>query len=1123
MKISIYSLSKQWVNLLRICIFLFILLLGSLNLNAQSQKITLLPGQKSMLSAFEEIEKQTKMTVAYNESVINTKQAVDVNIMDKPLPEAMELLLNGTGATYRIEGSRILIITAPRQVPKRKYTGVVLDNKGEAIIGASVTVKGNTSIGTVTDIDGSFSIDVSPGYVLVISYVGFIPQEITVGDNTTLNITLIEDDKLLDEVVVIGYGTAKKSHLTGAVSSITGKDMQANVARSAASALQGRVAGVTVSTNTGQPGQGMSVNIRGISSLSSTTPLYVIDGVYGDINLVDPSDIQSIEILKDASAAAIYGSRAANGVILVTTKGGQKESPTRVTVDAYAGVQTVAKKLSVMDGDQYRDFAKIYNINQDVSEVTGWHGKGTDWQDEVFTQAFISKINLNVSGGSETATFNVSGSYTKQDGIIITSGYEAWNLRTKNTFSFFNNHVRLGNTFTVRMSRTDYDEYGTSALVNIMPMQPVYDYDHPGFAGHWGMTPVWAKPSGNPVGSLEANDNQRHNVDLMLNAWAEADLFLKGLKYKLNIGVNRYTYRDYRDIVPYYFSSQAQQAITQLDERTAWQNDWLVENTLNYDNTFDKNNINVVAGYSAQRTNYRDFSAGARNMPGGLHVIGAGDPNEATSGGQAWKESLLSMFARAMYSYDDRYLASVSIRRDGSSKFAKGHKWGSFPSASIGWNMANEAFFGSLRNTINQLKLRAGYGALGNLNGIGRYATQSAPVLGYNGVFGNTWISNGSISGVNWVSPRNTTWEKTKTLNIGADFGLWNNKLSLTADYFIQKTTDMLLAIPQPSSFGLSGTPVLNAGNVDNKGMELSLNWRDNVGDFSYNVGVNTTFLSNKLTKVTIGERTEWDGYNPHDGGVITYSKLGYPIGSFWLIKSDGIFQNQAEIDAYKNKDGGLIQPNAVPGDLKYVDSNGDGKIDGTDRQYAGTALPKTSLGVNLSAAWKGIDLHILFDGQFGNKLYNAVPYYDAKQEGVVNFLTEVANSWRPDNTNTNIPRFIGTSSDPATSTDNNGTKWAYTDRWLENGNFLRLKTLELGYTLPVSWMQKAKLQNVRIYTAMENLFTLTSYSGYTPDLGVNTGLGADGSGLDNVMSRGCDDGRYPLARTFTFGLQVTF
>jgi TonB-linked SusC/RagA family outer membrane protein len=1092
---------------------------------AQNAIISVHAERQTVGDVLQLIEEQSDFGFFFNNKHVDLKRVVSIKADRSNIFAVLDELFQGTNVRYSVLDKKIILSTEiipTAQQQGRRVTGRVTDSDGEPLIGATVKVRGG-STGTITDMDGRFAITATDGSTIEVSYIGYVAQTVTANGQQELRIVMLADNETLDEVIVIGYGTVKKSHLTGSVSSITEKDLQGNVARSAASALQGKVAGVTVSTNTGQPGQAMTINIRGISSLSSTAPLYVIDGVYGDINMVDPSDIQSIEVLKDASAAAIYGSRAANGVILITTKGGQYQTATRVTVDAYAGVQTVAKKLDVMNGDQYRDFAKLYNINQNVSEVTGWKGKGTDWQDEVFDQAFISKVNLNVSGGSQTATFNVSGSYTKQDGIIKTTGYEAWNLRTKNTFSFFDNHVRLGNTFTIRMSRTDYDNFETSTLTNIVPMQPVYDYDNTELAGHWGRTPAWAKPAGNPVGDLEAHDNQRHNVDLMLNGWAEVDLFLKGLKYKLNVGVNRYTYRNYSDVVPYYFSAQAQQATTQLDESTAWQNEWLVENTLHYDNSFGKHNVNVVAGYSAQRTNFRDFSAGAKDMPNGLHVIGAGDPNEATSGGSTWKESLVSMFARAMYSYDDKYLASVSIRRDGSSKFAKGHKWGSFPSASVGWNMANEEFFSTLRPTVNLLKLRVGYGVLGNLNGIGRYATQSAPVLGYNGVFGNAWVSNGSITGVSWVSPQNTTWEKTKTLNIGADLGLWSNKLTLTADYFVQKTTDMLLDIPQPSSFGLGGTPTLNAGNVTNKGVELALNWRDNVGELSYSAGVNATFLSNELTKVTIGERTEWSGYNPHEGGVITYSKLGYPIGGFWLIKTDGIFQSQSEVDAYKNAKGELIQPNAIPGDLRYVDDNGDGKIDGTDRQFAGTALPKISLGVNLSAAWRGIDLRLFFDGQFGHKLYNAIPYYNAKQEGVVNFLADMGNSWRADNTGTDIPRFIGTSSDPTTSTDNNGTKWAYTDRWLESGNFFRLKTLELGYTLPKALTLKAKLQNVRVYTAMENLFTLTSYTGYTPDLGINTGLGAVGSGTDIVMSRGCDDGRYPLARTFTFGLQVTF
>ena len=1011
-------------------------------------------------------------------------------------------------------------------------TGTVTDAENNPLIGAAVLVVGTTN-GTITDFDGKYSIQAQSNQSLKITYVGYQEQLIKIDGRKTIDVRMAEGQQL-EEVVVIGYGTVKKSHLTGAVSSVSGKDLQANVARNAASALQGRVTGVTVSTNTGQPGEGMSINVRGISSLSSTTPLYVVDGVYGDINMVDPADIQSIEILKDASAAAIYGSRAANGVVLITTKGGRIDMPTRVTVEAYTGIQNVAKKYDVMDGDQYREFCKLNKINTGVSDVTGWKGKGTDWQDELFQQAMLSKVSLNISGGSKTATFNVSGSYNKQDGIVKTTGYEAWNFRTKNTFSFLNNHVRIGNTFMMKFAKKDFDDVSFSTLLNVVPQQSVYDYDNP-VRGHWGTTPSWAKPGDNPVGWVEAYDRQKHSIDLMLNGWAEVDLFLKGLKYKLNVGVNKYTNRSYNYIAPYYFSSASQNSETQLNEGTGWENDWLIENTLHYDNVIGKHTINVVAGYSAQRNEWRGFGAGRKNMPEGLYVIDTGIASTSSTGGSTWKESLVSMFARAMYSYDDRYMASVSIRRDGSSKFAAGQKWGSFPSGSIGWNIMNEKFFENLKSTFNELKVRASYGVLGNLNGIGRYATQSAPYMGLNTVFGNTWENTGAITGYNWVTPGITTWEKNKTLDFGVDLGLWNNKLTLSADYYIQKTEDMLLSIPQPGSFGLSGSPVTNAGNVENKGFEIAINHRNNIGELNYRVGVNASFLSNELTKVN-STRKEWSGYDPHGGGAVTYAKEGYGIGGFWVVKTLGIFQNQEQINAWNkdhgryvfNKDTGKdewkgAQAKAQPGDLIFEDANGDGQITVDDKQYAGSALPKVTLGFNLGLDWKGIDFNLFFDGQFGHKIYNAMPYYNIKKEGVGNYLVNMMDAWRPDHTNTDIPRFIGASDDPNSATDNNGTNWAITDRWLEKGDFFRLKTLELGYTLPKPWITKAGLQNVRLYTAIDNLFTITDYSGYTPDLGINAGDGATGSGTDDIMSRGCDDGRYPIARTFTFGLQVTF
>lgn len=984
--------------------------------------------------------------------------------------------------------------------------GTVKDSEDNPVIGATVVIKGTTR-GTTTDMDGNYTISVAPGQVLEFSYVGMQPSQVTVGNQHVINIKMA-DGEMLDEMVVIGYGTVKKSHLTGAVSSASGKDLQASVARSATSALQGRIAGVNVSAANGQPGEGMNINIRGISSLSSTSPLYVIDGVYGDINMVDPADIQSIEVLKDASAAAIYGSRAANGVILITTKGGHLETPTKITVDAYSGVQTVAKYIDVMDGNQLRDFAKTTGYSTAEGLINWAGGAGTDWQKELYNTAMVSKVGLNVSGGNKTSTYNISGSYLNQDGIVNTTGYEAWNIRAKNTFSLFNNHVRMGSTILMKFWQKDYEDVSYTSALTAVPQWAPYDEN-----GEWAQAPSWTRGD-NPVGWSEAHDYQNHGIDILLNGYAEVDLGLKGLKYKFNVGVNKYTRRGYQYVVPYVFSETSSNPTYNLDENTSWENDWLIENTLHYDNVFGDHTVSVLAGYSAQKNKYRAFGAGRDGLPEGLYVIGAGSTTSQTTSGSAWTNSLISMFGRVMYSYADRYMLSASVRRDGSSKFADGHRWGTFPSVSVGWNVMNEDFFEPAKEVMNELKVRASYGVLGNLNGIGNYATQSVVTSALNNVSGSS-LWEGAITGESWVSPTNVTWEKTKTTNIGLDFAFLNSRLTLSADYFIQKTEDMLLNMPQPGSFGLSGSPTMNAGTVENKGLELSLEHRNNVGEVYYHIGANMTYLKNELTKVN-GDRDEWEGFNPHGKGAITYAKTGHSIGFFNLIKTDGIFQSEEEIQNYVDQNGNLIQPNAQPGDLKFVDYNGDGKIDNLDRQDCGNALPKVTMGLTMGAEWRGIDFNLFFDGSFGNKIYNAQYYNTVYNEVTGNQYAERMNSWTENNRNTDIPRYVK-------GTDNNGTNWAYTDRWLENGSFFRLKTLEFGYTFPKAWMNKIKLSGLRVYTAMENLFTITSYKGYTPDLGVVDADGAGTASGSGVLTRGCDDGRYPTARTFTFGLQVNF
>ena len=803
--------------------------------------------------------------------------------------------------------------------------GTVKDAENNPVIGATVVVKG-TTIGTTTDIDGNYTINVTPGQVLEFSYVGMQQSSITVGDKNVINITMA-DGELLDEVVVIGYGTVKKRDLTGAVASVSSKDLQANIAKSAAGALQGRIAGVSVSNVGGQPGSGMSINIRGLSSLGSNTPLYVIDGVYGDINMVDPADIASLEVLKDASAAAIYGSRAANGVVLITTKGGKKETPTTIDVNVYSGFQNIAKKLDVLDAQQWISVMKQTGFLPD--EVKNFQGAGTNWQDEVYRTAPVTKANLNISGGTKTATYNVSAGYINQQGILLNSGYSAFNVRAKNTFSFFNDHFRVGNTLLVKTADKQINELSITDPLRQNPLMKVKDPDQLG--GYAGIEP-WMKNMDNPVGASELYDRQRHNMELLLNAYAEVDLGLKGLKYKLNFGYNKNNGRSYNYNPEYNFGSGAIQS--SLSEGASFGDQWLVENTLHYDNTFGKHTVSGLFGYSAQENKDRSFGASRKDIPAGTNAIGAGATKEQSTSGSLQEHSLVSLFARAMYSYDSRYMISASIRRDGSSRFADGHRYGVFPSVSAGWNIMNEHFFENAKKTVDELKLRLSYGVLGNQE-IGNYTTQSTATSGINYVQGGQWWM-GSSTGINWVSPKDLTWEETRTTNIGLDASFFNGKLSFNADYFIQETKDVLLSIAMPSSVGMGGSPTMNAGTIQNKGFEFVVNHRNTVGEVYYNVGVNISTVSNKIKEITVGsDKQEYAGYNPQGEGTVTWAKVGDPIGAFYVVKTDGIFQNEQEIQAHTTADGKLIQPDAQPGDIRFIDYNGDGQISDDDRQYA--------------------------------------------------------------------------------------------------------------------------------------------------------------------------------------------
>lgn len=992
-----------------------------------------------------------------------------------------------------------------------KIAGVVTEGStGEPLPGVTIQVKGTTS-GTISDIDGKYNIMVEKGGVLVFSTIGMKTVEKIVTSASPINVTLEEDNVALDQVVVIGYGTVKKSHLSGAVSSVGKKELNGDVATSAATALQGKIAGVTVMSSSGDPNSGMTINVRGISSLSNNAPLYVIDGAFGDINMVDPNDIQSIEVLKDAAAAAIYGLRAAGGVVLITTKGGRKEMPTKVDVNVFAGVQQNPKKLNVLNGEEYSRFARYYGLAGEGygtgEDATPFIGKGTDWQDIMLNPAMVYKANLTVSGGSKNASFSASGGYLNKDGILRNTSHESYNIRLKSEFSFLNNRVTIGESLIVRLAQgkggTDQDTM--NGILRFPTVVPVFDPTNP---TGWGTSADINLP--NPYAYSEVMDMSSENNQIFLNTYLQAEI-IKGLKYKLNLGLRRNrnknrTYTGSYDLGTYGINEKPD-----LSESSSSFDSWVLENTLNYDRTFGKHTVSAMVGYSAQKDKNYSQDGSNTDLPEFIETM-TGNVMTMKSSSSISELALISLFGRVMYSYDDRYLLSASIRRDGSSRFQKGHRYGSFPSVSIGWNINREKFFKSLESIFDQLKLRVSYGKLGNQEMDSFYPTFSVVSDGMNYVQGNNiWF--GKLPFVTAVSPSDLTWENTETYNFGLDVTMLNGRLALTADAYIKNTNNVLIPVPSASSMGIGGMPIKNAGQVQNKGIELSATWRSSIGKkINYYVGANLSTASNQVKKITAGGKVlSISGYSAHGAGGrgINMFKKGHSMSYFNLIETDGIFRSMEEIESYRNSKGEMIQPGAQVGDVRYKDWNRDGVINENDQHDVGSPFPNFTYGLRVGGDWNNFDFNLFFDGMAGNKIYNYPRYCLESGATNGNLSTTVANSWRPDNPNTNMPRF--------SKTDGTDNKLAYTDRWLEDGSYVRLKTVDIGYTFPKQWTQKVMIENLRVYVSMENLFTLTKYSGYTPDLGESSSAGVS----YNVFSRGIDQGRYPVPRTFSFGIQV--
>lgn len=996
---------------------------------------------------------------------------------------------------------------APAQQSRRtlpKVSGRVLDGNGEPIIGASVRVSG-TSNGAITDVEGHFQLtDVQQGATIEVTYVGFVAQTFIARGADAGTLVLKEDSKTLDDLVVIGYGTQRKADLTGAVANVDASKLNTQSNANIGQALQGKIAGVDIVSQGGYPGSGMRVMVRGIGTLNNAAPLYIVDGMYmSSINSINPSDIQSIDVLKDASSAAIYGSRAANGVVIITTKSGSNtEGVPRVNLSANVGFNTPSKHLDLCNAQQWAQVtteARAASGLQPLDMAQNLSSKeDNDWQDIMFGTALMQNYNISVQGGGKYSTYYNSFGYTNQDGTLKDTNYQRYTLQSKLDIKrgIFNMGTNIILEYDKNKPMQSQSRGGmVGHTLQAIPTLSRYDASNPGgYGGLYGdVVDLY-----NPLGTTDDHIMRRRqdNANIYANIYASIEP-IKGLKYKLNFTPDFSFYR-YNYYLGVYSFGLSQNQRTQVQETQTRSRDFLLENLLTFDRTFGAHKVSLLAGFSYQDSRYRYLYGSGQGMAEGIYELDAA-ASGLTANGNSSHSTMTSLLGRVFYSYADRYLITATIRRDGSSRFGPEHHYGNFPSVSVGWNIGEEPFVKNKVKWLDQLKLRGGYGKLGNQE-ISDYQYAAVVTTGINYPDAAGGVLQGAFP--KYFANPDIKWESTAMTNIGLDFMALNSRLSLTMDYYIKNTSDILLEVPIPISTGAANNPVRNAGKIRNRGFEFNLGWTDSpTKDFSYSVNFLGTFNSNKV--VRMGSESQFITSGRVHGGVWTTKTLaGYPIGGFWLIPTDGYFNSREEVNAYQ-KDGVLIQPSAEPGDIRFNDVNGDGTINDDDRVYSGSPFPDFTYALNGSVTWRNFDFNFTLQGVTGNKIYNATRLELEDVTRGTNYLVDVMDHWTESNHNAKVPRLIWT--------DPNRNARSESDRFLESGAYLRLRTVQIGYTLPAKFLG-GYLSRCRVYVSMDNLFTITSYKGFTPDVNASS-----------VYQRGFDDFIYPGNRTFMFGVNVAF
>lgn len=1025
----------------------------------------------------------------------------------------------------------------------RTVKGKVVDKANEPLIGVAVNIK-NTSQGSITDFEGNYSIQVNTeNAVLVFSYIGYDKQEIKVGARNVIDVVMHEASIALDQVVVVGYGTSKRGDVTGSISSIDAAEIKKVPVVNVGQALQGRMSGVQVTNNDGTPGAGVQVLIRGVGSFGDNSPLYVVDGYPGaSISNLNPSDIQSIDVLKDASAAAIYGNRAANGVVIITTKRGNADKM-QLSVDATVSVQFKPSTFDVLNAQDFASLATEISKKENAPVLDAWANpsglRTIDWQDLMYRAGLKQNYNLSLRGGSEKVQTSISLGLTNQEGVVRFSDYKRYNIALTQDYKplkWLKSSTSLRYAYTDNKTVFGSGQGGVGRLAKLIPTMtgnPLTDEveNANGVFGFYDKNANAVRDNENVYARSKSNDQKNISHNLIANTSLEINPF-KGLVFKTNFGISYgassgYDFNPYDDRVPTTRLATYRQYASNSFE-------YLWENTLNYSNTFGKHSIDVLGGVSIQENTARNMSVYGEGLSSdGLRNLGSLQTMRDISGNQqTW--SLASQFARLTYKFAERYILTGTVRRDGSSRFMRGNRWGVFPSVSAAWRIKEESFLKDV-DFISNLKLRASYGEAGNQN-IGLFQYQSSYTTGkrssnYGYVFGQdkTYI-DGMVQA--FLPNPNLKWETSKQTDIGIDLGFFNNKLMLTADYYIKKSSDFLLEIQMPAQTGFTKA-TRNVGSVKNNGFEFSVDYRDNSHDFKYGVNVNLTTVKNKIERLSPGKDAVANlqslGF-PTTGNtswaVFSMSKVGGSIGEFYGFQTDGIIQNQAEIDALNanarrlNQDDNVwyIASGTAPGDRKFIDQNGDGVITDADRVSLGSPLPKFYGGINLSGEYKGFDFNLFFNYSVGNKILNFVKrnLISMGGEGSIG-LQNVGkefynNRWTETNPTNKYPRAVWS--------DVSGNS-RVSDAFVEDGSYLRLKNIEVGYTLPANILKKASISKLRIFASVQNLFTITGYSGMDPEIGQSMSSSTGVAG--GVTASGVDVGIYPYSRFFTMGFNLEF